>query len=112
MSQSWVRTEFDQPGARLHCRHILSPIFRLIPFLNRFKGLFAVALITMILFAYLGTAIVSTGVFMWLNNWYSHLLSYRHRPFVNQHLRRHRGVPNLAPVENPTGRLRLLRGES
>ncbi len=104
-----VRTRLDDPTARPGYRRILTPILRLLPFLGAFKGLFAVTLITMILyhastvavsalsawivagavsrglgggetislFVSLAAAILGAGVFMWLNSWYAHFLSYR-----------------------------------
>lgn len=109
MSDSYLRTDFDSSDANLTYRKILAPIFRLVPFIAPFKGLFAVTLITMVLyhlsavlvsaasawavtkmvsevdagshlipiFVCLGAAVLGAGVFMWLNSWYAHLLSYK-----------------------------------
>lgn len=109
MSDSYLRTDFDSSDANLTYRKILAPIFRLVPFIAPFKGLFAVTLITMVLyhlsavlvsaasawavtkmvsevdagshlipiFVCLGSAVLGAGVFMWLNSWYAHLLSYK-----------------------------------
>ncbi|MDO5093490.1 MAG: ABC transporter ATP-binding protein [Propionibacteriaceae bacterium] len=109
MSDAYIKTDFDSAQAKFTYRKILAPIFRLIPFIGAFKGLFAITLVTMVLyhlcavlvsassawiitrtvaaggssagvvsiFVCLGAAILGAGVFMWLNSWYAHLLSYK-----------------------------------
>lgn len=107
MSNTYIRTEFDSQPSGLTRRQILLPVFRLVPFIRDFKGLFAITLGSMVcyhlsavlvsafsawivattvlgeatgmvpLFIALAAAILGAGVFMWLNSWYAHLLSYR-----------------------------------
>lgn len=109
MRNGVLSTEFDRGGVRFTFRSILTPIFRLVPFISHFKLYFAITLLTMLayqicnaivpalsawlvsgivkrsvadnsvmqLFLYLGIAIFFSGLFMWLNSWYAHLLSYK-----------------------------------